>query len=274
MEVADLADYLERETITPEQRESLIHQAEVAAIKDPILRDRITQSLIRHALDLRNFPSSYTLWSAIRRFASMVPIEQSDVLLEFMRPEDESKTIQAALEGVFSIYSVGPFRNTDVSNRLRKRVLELATIWINPAKVVSSGDAALALACYKASLALRADPEGAMFEGIQSLNRRVILNLATTARKVIADREARIMRPVLEGSMEPGTDLGEKRFYLPGITLKFTCPKCGHTYARDMGDNYLPYPRVGVPIVAHAHCPECEHEWDYQLKLNVSLEVL
>ena len=80
--------------------------------------------------------------------------------------------------------------------------------------------------------------------------------------------------PTLEGSMTPGSELGEKRFYLPGIKLKAKCPRCSAPWVRDMGDNYLSYPKVGTPIVCSGYGGECEHKWEYQLRIVVSLEVI
>jgi hypothetical protein len=76
----------------------------------------------------------------------------------------------------------------------------------------------------------------------------------------------------IEGTCE-GVQL-EKRFYLPGITIKSKCPKCGTPWERDMGGDYLSYPTVGQPSNAYGYCrnEECEHEWPVMVIVRVTLE--
>ena len=64
-----------------------------------------------------------------------------------------------------------------------------------------------------------------------------------------------------------------KRFYMPGIVITDTCPKCGEPYKRDTGDYYLSYPTGGEPIKISGYCGECNHEWTMgYVVLKMSLE--
>jgi hypothetical protein len=80
--------------------------------------------------------------------------------------------------------------------------------------------------------------------------------------------------PTVEGFVKPGTEIDVKRFYLPGVTLRATCPKCNHPWVHDMAHHYLSYPVANVPFEDNAYCPECEHEWTFRLRLNLSLGVV
>lgn len=76
----------------------------------------------------------------------------------------------------------------------------------------------------------------------------------------------------IEGTCE-ATELG-KRVYLPGITLRDTCPACGAEYTKDLGDSYLSYPTVGQAKIIHGYCGACEHEWVLgSVVVRVTLEI-
>tara|TARA_Y100000034_G_scaffold122520_1_gene168067 strand:- start:1653 stop:1919 length:267 start_codon:yes stop_codon:yes gene_type:complete len=66
---------------------------------------------------------------------------------------------------------------------------------------------------------------------------------------------------------------GAKRFKLPGVTIKFKCPNCGHDFEQELnGHHYLDYPQMNKAFQYGTGCPECEHEWQIPLILKVSLE--
>ena len=55
-----------------------------------------------------------------------------------------------------------------------------------------------------------------------------------------------------------------KRVYVPGVTLKSACPKCGKEWSMNLGHNYVAqYPVSGRPIEVHALCENmtCGAEW-------------
>jgi hypothetical protein len=79
-------------------------------------------------------------------------------------------------------------------------------------------------------------------------------------------------KPVVEvtGTCE-GVEL-DKRTYLPGVTVKSTCPRCGVPWSRDMGSHYLSYPKVGEPVNVYGYCGSCEHEWPVMVVVRLVLE--
>lgn len=59
------------------------------------------------------------------------------------------------------------------------------------------------------------------------------------------------MKAELHGKVKGKLDI--KRFYLPGMKLNATCPRCGN-------------------VMEHSvYCPSCDHEWTIALRLNISL---
>lgn len=152
-----LADELERDH-PPARRDVTLAAAEQAQFYDPALRTRVTASLLKHARGLRDEGGGPALWCAIRRYASMVPVEHSDTLLEFMRADDDVATIQCALQGIHNIYEVEASPDCPARDRLRERVHALAVERIDPAVSQTSTDVAMCFCCCKAAHALR-DPE-------------------------------------------------------------------------------------------------------------------
>jgi len=72
-------------------------------------------------------------------------------------------------------------------------------------------------------------------------------------------------------------DLNEKRFYLPGYVIAADCPKCGMRMTRNVGDNYLSYPKANKPEDVHLCCnnesgeESCDGEAWVPVIVNVSL---
>lgn len=75
---------------------------------------------------------------------------------------------------------------------------------------------------------------------------------------------------IVKGSCK-GVEL-DKRTYLPGITIKSTCPKCGEPWQRNMKHDYLSYPVVDAPVNAYGYCGKCEHEWPVMVVVRMTLE--
>lgn len=80
---------------------------------------------------------------------------------------------------------------------------------------------------------------------------------------------------IVEGKVECDELRGIKRMYLPGVTLKATCPQCGNEIVHDMKTEYVDeYPAVGKPFVYTWCCGECENEWEVSVQLDITLTVL
>lgn len=63
----------------------------------------------------------------------------------------------------------------------------------------------------------------------------------------------------VEGTCQ-GVELA-KRQNLPGVVLKYVCPKCGTPQVFDLGDRYLSHPVVGEPEEINGYCEQCDHDW-------------
>ena len=55
------------------------------------------------------------------------------------------------------------------------------------------------------------------------------------------------------------------------------CPKCGREKRRDLGDQYIMYPKANTPIDVRLYCGDeedggCGHEWSVSVVVRVTLE--
>ncbi|MDF1699588.1 MAG: hypothetical protein P1V36_00315 [Planctomycetota bacterium] len=64
-----------------------------------------------------------------------------------------------------------------------------------------------------------------------------------------------------------------KRCYLP-VKITQPCPECGREVVRDLGEDYLSYPSVGVAEDLWMYCRGCSHEWELFIKLGLTVDVL
>lgn len=69
-------------------------------------------------------------------------------------------------------------------------------------------------------------------------------------------------------------EIDVKRFYIPGLEVQGNCPKCRAEFTRDFSTDYLSYPQIGEPKTLHLYCPECDHEWQRQMVLDISLKLI
>lgn len=74
-------------------------------------------------------------------------------------------------------------------------------------------------------------------------------------------------------SMDPDTEIDVKRFYIPGVVLDQKCPGCGSDCSKDLGNNYLSFPRTGTNQV-NFYCRDCHEEWSMDIDLSVTVTVL
>lgn len=186
-----LADELERSGLVPAWRDALISAVEHTQVTEVALRARVVTSLLRHARALRDQRSEGPLWSAVRRYASMVPVEASDTLLEFLQPDDAMTTKQVALQGVFNIYSHEAPHDCSARDRLRARVRELAEEYIDREFAQTPERIALAHTCFRAAAALDDPSLDELFARIEKLGLRRITERAATLRDELTARRAR-----------------------------------------------------------------------------------
>lgn len=165
-----VANELHCPDLAPEARAALVLAAERAQCFDPTTRAALKAGLLAHAVALRDATEGRPLWAAIRRFASLVPIDESDELLSFLRDEDAHATKQAALQAIQSIFTTEVAPESRAVIRLRERVHSLAATLLTPACVTQPANASLALQAFCAAASL-ADPKlpalAALFVEIQ-----------------------------------------------------------------------------------------------------------
>jgi len=64
-----------------------------------------------------------------------------------------------------------------------------------------------------------------------------------------------------------------KRCYLPFI-LSSSCPECKTAVERDLEDQYLMEPCLGGETEVWFCCSECNHEWDENIIVDVTIKHL
>lgn len=153
-------------------RNALIFAAERTQCYDPRARASLKDTLLTHAVAMRDAGEQQPLWAAIRRYASLVPTVQADGLLQFLRGEDEPMTRHVALQGIESIFSVDVAEDCPAVSRLRERVHRLSTELLAAAGEAESGGNAFAVQAFCAAAAL-VDPElPALADRLAALQRR------------------------------------------------------------------------------------------------------
>lgn len=75
-------------------------------------------------------------------------------------------------------------------------------------------------------------------------------------------------------SGEDAFDIEVKRFYIPGSKIEDVCPKCQAPTSRDCDDDYFSFPVANAPFSETLCCGECGAEWEVQLIIRISLEVV
>ena len=60
-----------------------------------------------------------------------------------------------------------------------------------------------------------------------------------------------------------------KRFY---VYFESVCPKCGNEF--DSEGNYVSYPDLDSVQEYGCYCTNCEHEWNVDIQLNLSVTVI
>ena len=76
---------------------------------------------------------------------------------------------------------------------------------------------------------------------------------------------------------KPEETEGEKRVYLPGVSVQGTCPECGRVITEDLDIHYLSYPAINAaaPSDYTFYCEDdggCGHEWTEEYHLRMTIE--
>lgn len=177
---AYIASQMQIGELQPSVRSALVFAAERSQCFEPDVRAALKEGLLAQAIALRDAGEERPLWSAVRRFASLVPVEEVDALLSFLRDEDQPTTLQVALQGIQHIFSVDLPRRYAAVERVRERVHHLATKFISPAYLAPhSGGASLALQLFCAAAALLDAQLSSLGERLLQLHRPYLVSRAT-----------------------------------------------------------------------------------------------
>lgn len=80
-----------------------------------------------------------------------------------------------------------------------------------------------------------------------------------------------------EIKLRKGTEVEVKRFYLPGVLLRFKCKNCGELMENDYSSQYISYPQIGEQV-EHFYCDECgtNHEMiiDFEILIRFDRKTL
>jgi len=175
-----------------DERRQLLALAERVDVTNAGQRAALADALIAHARLLRDTDDAAAdppLWSALRRFASLVGPERAPELLAFMRPTDGATTRQAALLGVHSILELRDMSGGPAADGLRQRLAGLAGKYLDLDWLTSGQNGALATAALTAAVLAETTNSRALVEQAVGLGRdrlvrrtRTILEEARTAR--------------------------------------------------------------------------------------------
>jgi len=99
---------LESEEEDSEQRDDAVLEAELLQVDDPSLRARMVEVLWNEVLRIQASKGArpdHVLWAAVRRFASMAPVDQAERLLILLSPAEPYTTQQVALQAIQNMFA-------------------------------------------------------------------------------------------------------------------------------------------------------------------------
>ena len=150
----------ELERPAPEARwcRSVLGALERTPILDGDMRQRATAALGVMALSLRDSGCPEALWSALRRLASVMGLDEVPLLLEFLREADVPTTKQTVLQGIQAIFEVSPPDGDEPALAgLRSRTEQLGAKLLDRDLLASAETSALALNALLAAATLSVD---------------------------------------------------------------------------------------------------------------------
>jgi len=130
-----IVEELSRPGLAGDWRDALVFAAENAHFSTPDQRAIVSARLRQLALELReNAPAGteHVVWSAMRRFASLLPAEQADSLLEFLERRGAVDTRMVALQCIARVFEKEPPSDILDRDALMRRVAEYADKFLDP----------------------------------------------------------------------------------------------------------------------------------------------
>ena len=131
--------------------------AEQVQVDNLELRKRLTVALHRNLHTLLGTGQSryeHAIWSAIRKYASLIEQFEVSTLLPFLTGKSTLATRQVVLQAIHAIFQRSPVKTFDLVRDLAGRVAEIAEKYIDPDLVISPENNSLALNAFVALAAL------------------------------------------------------------------------------------------------------------------------
>lgn len=171
---------------------------EVLHIEEPALRKALADALLTLALRLRDdrrAAATPALWSALRRYATLIDSNASAVLMEFLREDDDASTRQLALQCIqTSLFRELPSR---VSTDLVDRVRQLCERYLHPDVLVAPAMRSLAANAAVAFSVLAPEEAQGIAEWVRSLRRPGLRALvASKWTEMVASRDEAAALPL------------------------------------------------------------------------------
>lgn len=175
---------LRRSDLPPSARTELLLLAEQVRIPDPHQRAEMATALLTIARSLRDANEATAdppLWSALRRFGSLATPDLAPALADFLRPNDSATTRQAALLAIQSILEFRQATEGAETERLRLRLHELASKYLDPDWLVSGPNSALGLAAFVAAVLAQVSSAPSLARQMTTLGRARLLGRSLQA---------------------------------------------------------------------------------------------
>jgi hypothetical protein len=154
---AFILEQLERDDFPDDWRYAIVFAAEDVRFISEQQQQRACHTLRELALELRATPTAKldrVVWSALRRFGSLVPATQAGRLLEFLEHTGPIDTRLVALQCIGSVFSLAPPGDCCSLGGLADRVFQIADKVLDPDVLVAGETSAIAAEAFYALAAL------------------------------------------------------------------------------------------------------------------------
>ena len=179
---------LECEGEPDEWRSALIFAAEDVRFPTEEQQTRAATRLRELAIEFRQRPDSgseLVVWSALRRFASLIPEEHIGELLPFLSPAGAVDTRLVALQCMVHIHEPAPPQlDSDIHRELADRAFDYATKCLDPDVLIPGETSAIA---EQAVMALAAMGDARLTQCIAQLQTIDVAWLSRIVRKALAE---------------------------------------------------------------------------------------
>jgi serine/threonine protein kinase len=147
--------------LKPKDRARVVFATELIRFPAGEERQRVIQLLLDEARNLRLSEDSTdqrVLWAAVRRYASMVPLDDTARLMEFLLPDNPGHTQHIALRAIQTVFSHGPpdERIRPALVDLTRRVVDIALEALDGRELIPGFRTAIAIDACSASAILGA----------------------------------------------------------------------------------------------------------------------